>query len=74
MRVIKGWILLNHERICCYGAILTFPDGTVVFPEISLRRADVEFFGGMIHYFSIKSKDQAKELAADYINMLAKYT
>ena len=74
MRSIAGWRHVGTEKIHVHGIIIETDDGVVVIPDISTDPTDVEFFCRIVRYFQIRCQRKVRELAADYMNLLAKYS
>ena len=75
MRLIRGQIFdSNGQRHTVYGVRAAFDDGVVRIEDISPRRRDVLLFCLLLLHFSDISRSDIEDFAADYINLLSKYS
>lgn len=75
MRLIHGHIFDSYgRRHTVYGVRASFDDGVARIEDISPRRRDVLMFCLLLYHFSDIHRSNVENFAADYINLLSKYS
>ena len=75
MRLIRGTIFdADGQRHTVYGIRVKYKEGAAAIEDISPHPRDALLFGLLLHHFPAVRLSNIADFAADFINLLNKYS